>query len=558
MLTVHKISKSYGFETILEGVSFNLNAGERLALVGPNGCGKTTLLRILAGLEQADSGGIQYDPPALRLGYLPQGFNLTPDGDPVPDTIEDYLAGTQGDPAKLAAQLEELASSLAHTPGRRDLQREYDLALARLEVASQNAGRAPSVLAALGLGGLAPTTRVSELSGGQKTRLALAGVLLSEPQLLLLDEPTNHLDLAMLAWLEGWLLAFRGTVLLVSHDRALLDRTSTAILELDPHTHRVRSYAGNYSDYIEQKLNENARQWEAYKQQQTEIGHLQKAAARVRGDARFRRGGKADSGDKFAKGFFSDQSSGTMARARFLERRLERLLGDDRVDKPKGDWQMKLDFGETPPSGQSVLMLEDLSVGYGSKVILENLNAHLWHGARLALIGPNGSGKTTLLRTIAGDLPPLAGRVRLGANVRLGVMTQEQEELDPALDAFTTIRKLAPLSETDARAFLHKFLFSGEEVFQPIRSLSYGERARLSLACLVASGVNLLLLDEPINHLDIPSRARFEAALADFEGTILAVVHDRYFIEGFTNEIWEIKTDSQEAGSTPTLKTWQL
>jgi ATPase subunit of ABC transporter with duplicated ATPase domains len=201
MLTVHQISKSYGFETILEGVSFNLNAGERLGLVGPNGCGKTTLLRIIAGLEQADAGGVRFDPPDLRLGYLPQGFNLTPDVDLIPETIANYLAQNQDDPAELAAQLEELASSLAVTPGRRDLQREYDLALARLQVASRNAGRAPSVLAALGLAGLPPTARVSELSGGQKTRLALARVLLSEPQLLLLDEPTNHLDIAMLGFI---------------------------------------------------------------------------------------------------------------------------------------------------------------------------------------------------------------------------------------------------------------------------------------------------------------------------------------------------------------------
>ncbi len=558
MLTVHQISKSYGFETILEGVSFNLNAGERLALVGPNGCGKTTLLRIIAGLEQADTGGVRFDPPDLRVGYLPQGFNLTPDADLVPDTIEGYLAHTQGDPDGLAAQLEELASSLALTPGRRDLQEDYDLALARLEVASQHAGHVPSILAALGLGDLSLAMPISELSGGQKTRLALARMLLSEPQLLLLDEPTNHLDLPMLAWLEEWLLAFRGAVLLVSHDRALLDRTTTAILELDPHTHRLRSYIGNYSDYLDQKLNESERQWGAYKQQQAEITRLRKAAARVRGEASFRHGGKADSGDKFAKGFFSDQSSGTIARAKFLERRLERLLGEERVDKPKGDWQMKLDFGETPPSGQSVLTLENLSVGYESKVVLRDLNAHLWHGARLALIGPNGSGKTTLLRTIAGDLPPLTGHVKLGANVHLGMMTQEQEELDPDQDAFTTIRKLVPLSETDARAFLHKFLFSREEVFQPIGKLSYGQRVRLSLACLAASGVNLLLLDEPINHLDIPSRARFEAALVDFEGTVLAVVHDRYFIEGFASEIWEIQMGDQDTGVLPTLKTWQV
>jgi ATP-binding cassette subfamily F protein 3 len=261
----------------------------------------------------------------------------------------------------------------------------------------------------------------------------------------------------------------------------------------------------------------------------------------VRGDAAFRRGGKADSGDKFAKGFFANRSKGTIARAKHLEARLEHLLTDEKAEKPKQSWQMKLDFDAAPTSGREVLRTENLSVGYGERALLSSLDLHLRFGERVALIGPNGSGKTTLLRTLVGLLPPLAGEAHLGANVRLGYMAQEQENLDPASDAFSTVRRLAPFSETEARAFLHQFLFSGDDVFIPVGKLSYGERARLMLACLVAQGCNLLVLDEPINHLDIPSRARFEQALSSYEGTALAVVHDRYFIEGFATEIWEVQ-----------------
>lgn len=254
-----------------------------------------------------------------------------------------------------------------------------------------------------------------------------------------------------------------------------------------------------------------------------------------------RRGGKADSGDKFAKGFFGNRSSGTVGRAKKLERRIERLLAEERIEKPKPNWQMKLEFENVRPGGHEVLVLENLSVGYGESSLLTDVNLNLRRGGRAALIGPNGSGKTTLLKTVAGLIDPLAGRVRIGAGARPGYMSQEQEELDRNLNALIAIRKLAPLSETEARAFLHKFLFSGDDVFLSAGSLSYGERARLSLACLVAQGCDLLLMDEPLNHLDIPSRNQFEHALASFEGTILMVVHDRYFIEGFASEIWEVK-----------------
>ena len=540
MLTVHSLSKSYGMETILSSISFTLNSGERLGLVGPNGCGKTTLLRILAGQETPDAGGFHFGAPGLRLGYLPQG--LAP---ALEETIETFLGRTAGSLALLTAELERLALALAQNPQQSTVQRAYDETLACIDAAAQSAGRMPSVLAALGLDHFSLDTPAAYLSGGQKTRLALSSVLLTAPQVLLLDEPTNHLDIDMLTWLEDWLVnspeCRQAAVLIVSHDRAFLDNTVSGILELDPLTHGLRAYAGNYSEYLEQKLAERERQWQAYSDQQEEIARLQRAAASVRDTARFRRGGKADTGDKFAKGFFANRGKERIALAKNIERRLEHLLTEEHIDKPRQSWQLKLEFGDTPASGRDVLVLEDLSVGYEGLTLLSGLNLHVGHGQRVGLIGPNGAGKTTLLRTIAGSLPPRTGRVRLGSGVRIGYMAQEQETLDPQQDALTTIRHMAPLSETDARTFLHQFLFSGDDVFTPLGSLSYGERARLLLACLVAQGCNLLLLDEPINHLDIPSRARFEQALANFEGTVLAVVHDRYFLEGFATTLWEAR-----------------
>jgi ATP-binding cassette subfamily F protein 3 len=539
MLTVHHLSKSFNIDTILDQVSFTLNAGERLALVGPNGCGKTTLLRILAGIERPDSGTVSLDPPDLRLGYLPQGLTQAVD-----ETLHSFLARMSGDTLALTARLERLAFELAAAPHQPHLQAAYDTVLSQLDIASQSSGRAPAILAALGLGELPPETPVEYLSGGQKTRLSLAGVLLSDPRLLLLDEPTNHLDLEMLEWLEEWLLAYPGGVLFVSHDRAFLDRLATGILELDPTSHRLRSFAGNYSDYLETKITERQHQWQAYQDQQDEIARLRAAAARVRSDAKYRPNGKG-AGDTWAPGFFANRTKGTIHKAKNLEKRVERLLTVERIEKPQASWQAKLDFNDTPPSGRDVLYLEKLSVGYGEHVLLRDLEATVRQGARIALVGANGAGKTTLLRTIIGQIPPLAGQVRLGANVQPGYMAQEQENLDPALDAYTTLCKAAPLSETEARTFLHRFLFSGEDVFRPIANLSYGERARLTLACLVAQGCNLLLLDEPINHLDIPSRTSFEQALAGFEGTVIAVVHDRFFIAAFANQVWRVDEINQ-------------
>jgi ATP-binding cassette subfamily F protein 3 len=536
MLSVNQISKTYGDHEVLREVSFLVSPGERVGLIGPNGCGKTTLLHIITGEEKPDSGQVQVA-PSVRVGYLAQGLNASPEM-PWQTCLDQVL----GDAIRAEAEVARLALALAVAPDDPGIQQEYDAALALLQTQSQAdaPARLEAVLHNLGLdaGRVPRDLPIAALSGGQKTRLGLALVLLAEPQLLLLDEPTNHLDLDMLAWLEDWLAHFRGAALIVSHDRAFQDQTVTRILELDPRTHTVRQYAGNYADYLDQKRQEVERQWQAYTDQQGEIARLTDAARHLRGRARLRRGGKADDGDKFAKGFFGDQAPRMIRRAKNVERRLERLQNEERVDKPRQTWQMKLAFDGAPASSRDVLQLEDLAVGY-DEPLLSDIHLTMRFGERVALIGANGAGKTTLVRTIIGQLPPLAGRVRLGASVRVGYFAQEHDRLNPALNALTTLQQFSHQTETELRHFLHFFLFEGDEVFTPVARLSFGERARLMLATLVARGCNFLVLDEPINHLDIPSRERFEQALAAFEGTALVVAHDRYFISRFATGIWK-------------------
>jgi ATP-binding cassette subfamily F protein 3 len=533
MLTAHHIYKTYGVQSILQDISFSISNTERVGLIGPNGCGKTTLMRILAGIEQPDSGTVLWTRPKLRIGYLAQGMEF--DEDQTLQATLNLAAVTQSD---LEVEIAYLASALAANPDDPQVQTRYDSALHQLSTISDQPS---AILGPLGLAELSLDMPVKHLSGGQKTRLMLVRVLLDDPHLLLLDEPTNHLDIEMLEWLEEWLNRFRGAALIVSHDRAFLDNTVSSILELDPSTHEIKSYPGNYADYLEQKMVEREKQSQAWQDQQDEIAQLRSAAAHIRGLTKMRKGGKADGGDKFAKGFFGNRATKNVAgRAKHIEARIEKILSDEKIERPKQNWQMKLDFGAPAHQSKDVLVTEKLSVGYDG-ALLTDLNLNIRAGQRIALTGPNGVGKTTLVRTIAGRLSPVAGILKLGMTVRLGYMTQEQELLNPDFNALQTVQSAATFNETEARNFLHYFLFKGDDALRPTGTLSFGERARLQLGLLVAQGHTFLLLDEPINHLDIPSRARFEEALANFKGTILAVVHDRYFIERFATDIWNVR-----------------
>ncbi|HEY3291776.1 MAG TPA: ABC-F family ATP-binding cassette domain-containing protein [Anaerolineae bacterium] len=540
MLQVNRISKSYGIQTILEDVSFIINRGDRVGLVGPNGSGKTTLLRIITGYEKPDSGRIDLE-PSTTIGYLAQGLDAS-FGESVGSVMRSGIAGLQA----AQVRVETLAEQMAAQPPSTQMLAEYGDALERFEALGGYAleHRAESILAGLELQDIPSERPVQQLSGGQRTRLGLARLLVAEPKLLLLDEPTNHLDIDALEWLEGFLADYRGAAMIVSHDRTFLNNTVHRILALNPRTHHIEDYAGDYSDFEIAKALERDKQWMVWKDQQDEIARLASAARHVRGIAKFRKGGKADSGDKFAggkHGFFAGRGVTTIRKAKHLEARIEKLLTDDKVDKPRGSWQMKLDFGEMTRGGQIVIALEEAGHAFDGKLLFQHVNLVLRHGDRVALIGPNGTGKTTLLRAITGGLQLSEGAVRVGSGVKIGYMPQEHETLDPEATPLSTVQALSSISETESRNFLHYFLFEGEEVFTPVKKLSYGERARLILARLVVSGVNCLVLDEPVNHLDIPSRERFEAALDAFPGTVLVAVHDRAFIDRFAAALWVIE-----------------
>jgi ATP-binding cassette, subfamily F, member 3 len=537
MLQVRNISHWFGDLKVLDQISFNLNRGQRAGLIGPNGCGKTTLLKIITGELRPDQGHVQLSPAFLRMGYLPQALDF-----PAGATVGDVLATAQGERVSVETRLAEAAERVA-AAGNGDLSAalaDYDRALAEFDALGGGSlhVEVDVVLAGLGLADVGQERPVTALSGGQKTRLGLARLLLSQPDLLVLDEPTNHLDISALAWLEEFLAGYPGAVLLVSHDRAFLDRTVTTILALDDATHTLREHPGNYSDYALAMDRSLEKQWAAYQEQQERMARLTSSIRKL--------SGKAQAIENETIHFHYRRIAKDLARRAVMQkRRLERMLeSEDLVEKPGQTWKMKLDFADMPRSGQDVLHIEGLTVGYGEQAVLEGVDLHLSFGERAALIGPNGAGKTTLLRCITGELQPWGGQVRLGRGVRLGYMAQEQETLDPAATPLALLRAAAPLNETEARSFLHYFLFAGDEVFTPVDNLSFGERSRLALALLAGRGCNFLLLDEPINHLDIPSRESFERAMARFEGTVLAVVHDRYFIERFATTLWMVEEGS--------------
>ena len=537
MLVVSNITKSYhpSEPPILSNVSFTVQSGERLGIIGANGTGKTTLMRLIMGDIQPNRGSIQFVPVDLRVGYLPQGLNV-PNETPLGDVLYPQQAELFRAEAELEALSEQMSSA---TESELDnIMEAFGQVLAKIEQLSQQVqpGSGEAVLAGLDLAQFDLNTPVGILSGGQKTRLGLAALLLNRPQLLLLDEPTNHLDITALEWLENWLADFDGGVVIISHDRTFLDKTVNCILAIDDHTQTARLYAGTYRDYVTQVQSERDKHWAEWRDQQVEIARLQYDINRTM--ARAVRKENATNNDvqrRYAKK--------VAKRAKAKETRLNRYLeSEDRVEKPSQTWQLKLDFGELPPTGQDVICLEDVSVGYAPHPpLLHHLNLTLRGGERVALLGQNGKGKSTLIKSIMRKIPVMSGTVRLGASIQVGYLAQEQDFLDPQQNVLEHLLGKARLNQTDTRSFLHHFLFSGDEVFRPVEYLSYGERTRLMLAILVARGANLLILDEPINHLDIPSRELFEQALSAFQGSILAVVHDRYFVDKFATTIWQIE-----------------
>jgi ATP-binding cassette, subfamily F, member 3 len=561
LLQVQHLRKDYGAATVLSDITFIINPGEHIGLIGPNGAGKSTLLRCLIGQERPDGGSIVFA-PGTQIGYLAQSFEQL-----LGHTVGAALSMAQAELFGAEQAMEQAAAALSAPPDLAAALASYDTAMAHFEALGgyERLARASAVLDGLGLGAVDRATPVATLSGGQKTRLGLACLLLREPNLLLLDEPTNHLDLQALEWLEDFVQNYPHAALIVSHDRAFLDRTASRVLYLDPDTRTVKSYPGGYSAFAAARNHERELQAEAYQRQQEYIGQVQADIARLKGQAQGNENASTPVGDRDAK-FILSQKGGAKkvaAKAKARERKLERYLAsEERVEKPRRNWGMKLDFGPPPPGGQAVVRIEELSFAYAttderratteavalssvvarqSSWLFHKFSLEIYHGERVALVGPNGAGKSTLLKLIAGQLAPDAGRVRLGANVRVGVLAQEHETLDPQRSLLDTVLRERPMNETEARNFLHFFLFGGDSVFRKVGECSLGERSRLQLARLVLQGCNLLLLDEPLNHLDIEGREHFEAALDAFTGTIIVVSHDRAFVEHFAERVIEIR-----------------
>ncbi len=532
MLTANHLSKRLGDTPILDSISFTLNSGERIGLIGPNGSGKSTLLQILTGELPPDTGTVSTI-PGTTIGYLRQGFADNPDG-----TLAILLDGPARGLLQAHSDMDEslvLYGDPAIDPER--VTKAYDAASGAFEAAGgyQSLDELGALLARFGVDRVPFDTPLRELSGGQKTRAGLAALLTTQPDVLILDEPTNHLDIDALTWLEAFLNDYQGAVIVVSHDRGFLDAVVTHIVELDPDTRSITSYAGSFGDYVAIKRHEEAEKAAAYARQQKDIARIEED---IRGTEHHARTIEANTID-----FAVRKKAAKIARPAVVrKKKLERLLESSAyVEKPQRKWGMSVDLNATSQGSRDVIVIERATLGYGSQAILHDVSLHLTYGDKVAIVGPNGGGKSTLIRTVTGELAPLAGAVRLGPSIKVGYFAQEQDTLDPTLTVMEQARKAGGGSESDLRTFLHKFLFGGDMVHRRIATLSYGERARLMLAILVLQGANLLVLDEPLNHLDLTAREEFEQALEGFEGSILLVLHDRFAIERLATRVIEVR-----------------
>jgi len=520
ILSAHHLGKSFVTEEVLRDVVVHVDEGARVALVGTNGSGKTTLLRILAGLETSDTGHVTHR-RGLRIGYLSQipTFAGTASLYQAMLTVFDEVLALQ-------AELHELEVALGVVEGE-----EYDRTLARYEQLLHRFERLGGydyeveicrVLRGLGFSEAEFDMPCAHLSGGQVTRAALAQLLLSQPDLLLLDEPTNHLDLMALEWLEGYLLSWPGSLVVVAHDRRFLDKIATEVWELS--FLRLETYAGNYSAYVQQRAERLARRRKEYEAQREYITRT----------------------EEFIRRYIAGQRT---KEAQGRRKRLERL---ERLERPREERAVHMRLEAKLRGGRVALSTHDLVVGYPDKPLFRCPDLEMERGERVALIGPNGSGKTTFLRTVLGQTLPLAGEARLGVKVRPGYYAQAREELDPNKTVLETMldRQAAlgrPVHEGTARNLLAAYLFTGEDVFKEVAVLSGGERSRLALALLGLEGANLLLLDEPTNHLDLMSQEVLEGVLAGFDGSLLFVSHDRSFIDALATQVWAVEGDGLRA-----------
>ena len=514
LLSVSNVSKSYGVDQILTSVTFRVDAREKVALVGRNGTGKTTLLKIITGQTEPDTGNVQITKGA-KIGYLRQEAPVTL-GRTVLEEAEEAVKGQ----LKLRDRLEELEAKLADgSPSAEDLE-EYALLHEHfLEAEGYSAERdIRVVLQRMGFTEDEFDKPTSKLSGGEKTRLAIARLLLEEPDLLILDEPTNHLDLQATEWLEGWLKGYHGAVLLVSHDRAFLDNTAERVILMKDGT--VKSYPGPFPKYLQLKAEEDARQAEVARRQDIEIAKM----------------------DEYVRRFMNSQRT---AQARGRLKLMNRLL-ETKVEAPKNEKGMKGGFGEAKRSGDIVVSTEKLAVGFvseteGKTTLFSNLEWTARYGDRWGVIGENGAGKSTLIKVLMGELDPLEGRTRLGSNIVPGYFTQDNSDIDPEMSPLDVMVWEMDMKPPEARNLLARFLLQGDDVYRPVRTLSGGEKNKLSLARLTQLQPNLLILDEPTNHLDMDSREALGEVLKEYKGTLILVSHDRWLLSQVTEQTLDIK-----------------
>jgi len=522
VLRVSALGISYGADPVLQDVSCVLNTGERAGLVGPNGSGKSTLLRVIAGELRPDRGSVWID-PADRVAYLPQ----YPQDELQLSIRESLLRG--GGVGELQRRLAEMERAMPSAQGDAldALLAEYAASRETFEQRGgyELEGRLEQVVSGLALDAVDLDLPVGALSGGAKTKLSLARLLLSGASILLLDEPTNYLDLSALLWLERFVREGDRSYLIVSHDRRFLDRTVGSILELTVAEHTLRVWPGNYSLYAEGRLREEQKRLAAYRDQQERIAKIEEDIRRTKEQAR-------DTETATNNDVLRRYAKKVAKRAKAREHRLERELDENTIEKPTRGWGLHLvDLGRDPIDDQRLaLEVTNLHAGYDHHQVLRGVDLLIRGRDRVALMGENGSGKSTLLRCLTGHMA-FEGSVRMGPSVRAGLLSQESEELPLDRSVLEVFRSRTEMYEDQARTYLHKFLFTGHEVFQPIGTLSFGQRSKLALAMLILSDANLLLLDEPTSHLDLPALEAIEDALAQYQGPLLLISHDRYFVE---------------------------